>query len=885
MYYEWAAKAETEGNIKMAETCQKAALSKEAQAEAIAKGDPKAAELHVETARAWGSNANENPGAQLYYKWAAEAHVKGNTQKAQAYQKAALSKEAQAEALEKGDPKAAEFHGEIAKAWGGSQKNPGAAFALNQEEEEQKKGNTEVAEAWRECFLSCVAQAEAYSQGNLTAAELYKQVSQALGGTEENPGTATALKQAAEEGRKGEYQAVAEWNRRAQESKEKAGVLEAEIAAMSTSPKNCDEYRVVAREAFEQTFTIFQESIGMVSQLVTNLAEHKRWRAKAEEALIAYDMPLIQFSKILAKAAKSVTEDTPHHKAWFDQQLAEAKQIKTELHSRLLDLLDFNTGAHQAIFWNGYVDGVQTLAIEFARENRKQTLELTPGGHFLDSLNLYGRKSRISYHLANDLFDIASERFARGANGEIHIFQAHYEPAANSVFKRIEEPVLKSASSLAVVKEENIYKKPKYNYWRTKGAAYESEEYRDLYTALEEAQHIQSEKVLWRELHLLRHEASKAFNTAFISMNEAVKASEVQVAISLFERAIQEAEKTQDLWSQVAAAFARAKDEVPETLKADMPKLLNYFESQAASWIAEIKWRQLRHQTALGELGEEKIGQLLSDSDSDSITTAIAEVTEITNRCVKTSKQWKSLEGELGGIIAIVSDKEKAKADEEKADKEKEYNNIKTTVAANRSKLVIAERAAEVVALFNQMKTGLKGFSKEEIAKKKKQLKEAFESYGDAVQNYQELLKRVEEAAPEEWSTSRGWNLIAEEWKKNKKAVEEARSNMIIKAASINDLVIEKKNAVLSLDRAKSIRMAIGDDEVGEGEDDGRAEDIADPKTPKITLDEFWEGFKKDNQALIKQFSPEMNKLILDMAAGKNLSAMISPVDGTSKNI
>jgi len=115
--------------------------------------------------------------------------------------------------------------------------------------------------------------------------------------------------------------------------------------------------------------------------------------------------------------------------------------------------------------------------------------------------------------------------------------------------------------------------------------------------------------------------------------------------------------------------------------------------------------------------------------------------------------------------------------------------------------------------------------------------------------------------------------------------VEEARSNMIIKAASINDLEIEKKNAVLSLDRAKSIRMAIGDDEVGEGEDDGRAEDIADPKTPKITLDEFWEGFKKDNQALIKQFSPEMNKLILDMAAGKNLSAMISPVDGTSKNI
>ena len=64
---------------KLKDIERKIAAAKAAAQEAKTRGDQKAAELHGEIAKAWGNNAVENPGAQLYYWWAFEAHNEGRT--------------------------------------------------------------------------------------------------------------------------------------------------------------------------------------------------------------------------------------------------------------------------------------------------------------------------------------------------------------------------------------------------------------------------------------------------------------------------------------------------------------------------------------------------------------------------------------------------------------------------------------------------------------------------------------------------------------------------------------------------------------------------------------------------------------------------------------
>jgi hypothetical protein len=210
--------------------------------------------------------------------------------------------------------------------------------------------------------------------------------------------------------------------------------------------------------------------------------EIKNIKEEAKKALLEYDQPINQFPRILEQASTSVTAEHSHLKAWLDQQRAKAKKIKTELHSKLIDLLDFSTGENQAVFWTGYPDGNQTLAIHFSKESNKKTLEMTFGGQFLDDLNLYGKNSFVSIPLADALFDLASEKFARGAMGEIHAFLPYVEPRVNSVFKRIEEPILREKEASKVL-SLMLRKKPKYEYWRTIA---EGEEYNNIYEAFEE---------------------------------------------------------------------------------------------------------------------------------------------------------------------------------------------------------------------------------------------------------------------------------------------------------------------------------------------------------------------------------------------------------------
>jgi hypothetical protein len=825
------------GSSKAAEAWHKAALQYEAQVEALIKGDRAAAEFHSQLAETLGGDWRQTPGAAYAYSEAADEQRKGNSQAAEAWSKAALQYEAQVEARIKGDTVAAEFHSQLAKAYGGCYlENPGAAYAYSKATRWHSQRNSDAAEALHKAALQYEAQAEAFIKGDNIASELHHQVAMLLGGNEDSPGAASAYNKAFDERSNGSFISSAIWIKTAQECEAKATALEKEIEEMLGAPKNSAAYKEVATVAFKKIFASFKSFLSLDGNEVRQKKEkRKQILEEAKKALLEYDQPINQFPRVLEQASTSVTDDTPSLKAWFDQQLTEAKKTKTALNSKLIDLLDFSTGEHQAVFWTGYVDGNQTLAMHFSKENDKKTLEMTAGGQFLDELNLYGKKSVISVRLADALFDVASEKFAKGAMGEINAFLPHEEPRANSVFKRIEEPILKEKPISLTFR-----KKPKYDYWRTIA---EREEYKNIYDIFDDEALRAKNTFEWMpNANHLRQQASKALGEAFASINAAV-ISPIDKAISLWEEATHQADRTQQLWSQVTTVFEKAN--VPEVLKTDLPKLLQHFQSEASSWTAEIKWRQLRHQAAMVDLHEERISKLLVTNDSHLINVAADEEAQLMIGCERAADEWIGSENNLN-----------------KESKEKEYNNLKTTVAANRCKLVVAKSGAEVIAALNNMAPQAK--TAKEAEQEKEKLQAIIKSYADALNAYQQLLQRVEEGAPEEWSTARGWSLIAEDWKKNRRAIEELERMIILKMESIDIESEEDQKKVDNKNKIDPSNSHIDRNDNGENKEETN-------RASKTTLADVRKSVQEGNQTFAHQFSKEINKLILDMAAGKEV--------------
>lgn len=103
---------------------------------------------------------------------------------------------------------------------------------------------------------------------------------------------------------------------------------------------------------------------------------------------------------------------------------------------------DFSTPRNGAVFWTGYSQGNQAAAMSWAEANGKFTIEMTPGGKWLNSLNLYGPNSTVSATEANALWNTASERFASGASGNINAFTRGTTFNPNSAFYNTELPIL-----------------------------------------------------------------------------------------------------------------------------------------------------------------------------------------------------------------------------------------------------------------------------------------------------------------------------------------------------------------------------------------------------------------------------------------------------------
>ncbi len=118
-------------------------------------------------------------------------------------------------------------------------------------------------------------------------------------------------------------------------------------------------------------------------------------------------------------------------------------EVEVPIFERLLkevDDLDFSTPKDGAVFWSG--PGRMSDAQRWAKLNDKFTLELTPGGKYLDDLKLF---DNIDGGQAAQIWDIASKRFAKEASGSVNVFStgtSKYGQWGLRTWWKIEKPAL-----------------------------------------------------------------------------------------------------------------------------------------------------------------------------------------------------------------------------------------------------------------------------------------------------------------------------------------------------------------------------------------------------------------------------------------------------------
>lgn len=113
----------------------------------------------------------------------------------------------------------------------------------------------------------------------------------------------------------------------------------------------------------------------------------------------------------------------------------------------LVETLDVSTKPNTAIFYSG--PGNRTLAEKFAKENGKITLEMTPGGAYLDGLKLFEIGSPLTEEEATNVWARLSARYAQNASGNVYGFVNGSR--SGSIFNTVEYPELLKNSDITNV--------------------------------------------------------------------------------------------------------------------------------------------------------------------------------------------------------------------------------------------------------------------------------------------------------------------------------------------------------------------------------------------------------------------------------------------------
>lgn len=95
------------------------------------------------------------------------------------------------------------------------------------------------------------------------------------------------------------------------------------------------------------------------------------------------------------------------------------------------------------MFWSGSADA-RSAAEDWATSYGGQTLEMTARGQELAASNL-------EWTEAKPLWEAASEEFASGASGDVHVFQAAEGVRVESMWAKIEYPILSQNPAVNII--------------------------------------------------------------------------------------------------------------------------------------------------------------------------------------------------------------------------------------------------------------------------------------------------------------------------------------------------------------------------------------------------------------------------------------------------
>jgi hypothetical protein len=112
--------------------------------------------------------------------------------------------------------------------------------------------------------------------------------------------------------------------------------------------------------------------------------------------------------------------------------------------------MDFSTATNSALFYSG--TGTGDVADALAAEKGLTTISMTPGGSYLQSLNLYA--GGFSEAEADQIWASASQQFASGASGDVNAILNN--PSPGRTYLSTELPILQNNPSVTSINETTI---------------------------------------------------------------------------------------------------------------------------------------------------------------------------------------------------------------------------------------------------------------------------------------------------------------------------------------------------------------------------------------------------------------------------------------------
>jgi hypothetical protein len=107
-----------------------------------------------------------------------------------------------------------------------------------------------------------------------------------------------------------------------------------------------------------------------------------------------------------------------------------------------VERVNVSTPPGGAVFWSGFRQGNQAAAMKWAQQTGRSTIEMTPGGRWLTSLDVYGPTSPFTRAQADAAWRRLSQRFAEEAQGEASAFLKGTSFNPRSTFYGTELPTL-----------------------------------------------------------------------------------------------------------------------------------------------------------------------------------------------------------------------------------------------------------------------------------------------------------------------------------------------------------------------------------------------------------------------------------------------------------